>query len=126
MSLPRWADDVISTPVFKDSYALLLRLNPFFQVGDFDRDGSLDVAVCVLERTTGKEGVALIRHERRGVTVIGAGQSFGNGGDDFQWMGIWRVEPAQHGDVLYVEKPESAGGTISWNGSGFDWTQAGD
>ena len=46
--------------------------------------------------------------------------------------GVWEEEPALaavpgfHGEVLYVEKPESAGGLIYWDGRSYQWIQWGD
>jgi hypothetical protein len=70
--------------------------------------------------------------------LLGAGTEIGNGGDDFGWLGVWRVEapprfkndgvpiPRYLGEVLYVEKPESASGWIGWNGRAYVWYQGSD
>jgi len=58
----------------------------------------------------------------------------GNGGDDWSWLWVWRVEepeghdePARRGrQLLLVEKPESASGYLWWDGSGYQWTQGAD
>jgi hypothetical protein len=126
MSLPRWVDSVIGPLLLKGRYALGLRLNPFFQVGDFDKDGRTDAAVFAREGTSGKEGILLLRRVHPSPTVIGMGHPFGNGGDNFTWLDIWRVEPAAGGDRLVVEKRESASGAISWDGKGYRWTQLSD
>ena len=126
MSLPRWVDSVIGPLLLKGRYALGLRLNPFFQVGDFDKDGRTDAAVFARDGTSGKEGILLLRRVHPAPTVIGMGHAFGNGGDDFRWLDIWRVEPAAGGDQLVVEKSQSASGGISWDRRGYRWTQLGD
>jgi len=63
----------------------------------------------------------------------------GNGGDNFDWMDIWKVVPksaaakslgraatALKGDALHVEKSESASALIYWNGAKYVWRQQGD
>ena len=69
------------------------------------------------------------------LAVIGAGTDLlGTGAYDFSRMDIWRVVAAadypkagiRSGDLLYVEKSESAGGLISWDGTQYRWTQFGD
>jgi hypothetical protein len=71
--------------------------------------------------------------------LLGAGTAIGNGGDDFTWLGYWRVEeppripnvfkdpvPRFIGEVLYVVKPEAASGWIGWNGRAYVWYQGAD
>jgi hypothetical protein len=71
---------------------------------------------------------------------IGAGTEIGNGGDNFDWMDIWKVVPKAtaakqvgrvsaallKGDALHVEKSESASALIFWNGKRYVWRQLGD
>ncbi len=126
MSLPGWVDSVVSPLILKGRYSLALRLNPFFQVGDFDNDGRTDAAVFARDGTSGKEGILLLRRVKPTPAVIGMGRDFGNGGDDFTWLDIWRVEATPRGDQLVVEKSESASGAITWDGQGYRWTQLSD
>ncbi|MFO0994923.1 MAG: hypothetical protein U1E67_23670 [Hyphomicrobiales bacterium] len=120
------------------NYTLSTRLNPYYVQGDFDGDGKTDTAVLVTERASGKQGIAFILD--RGIEVVGAGTSIGNGGDDLSWMDAWYVfgknkveqgafdeaPPTLKGDGLMAIKTESASGLIYWNGSGFAWYQQGD
>jgi len=126
MALPRWVDSVMGPLLLHRRYTLGLRLNPFFQVGDFDADQRPDAAVFVRDGSSGKEGILLLRRADPRPVPIGAGQSFGNGGDDFTWLEIWRMEPGRRGDQLVVEKSESASGAITWDGRGYGWTQLAD
>lgn len=73
-----------------------------------------------------KYGVLMLRRSDPRPRALGAGSAFGNGGDDFHWLNIWRVEPTARGDQLFVEKSESASGAITWDGRGYRWTQLGD
>jgi hypothetical protein len=58
--------------------------------------------------------------------MLGGGRAFGNGGDDFTWLDIWRAEPARGHDQLFVEKSEPASGAITWDGRSYRWTQLAD
>jgi hypothetical protein len=126
MSLPRWVNGAIGHLVVEGPYALELGLNPFFQAGDFDNDRRRDAAVFVRDRASGKRGILLVRRSNPVPVKLGLGQTFGNGGDDFRWLNIWRVEPTAKGDQLVVEKSESASGAITWDGRKYRWTQLSD
>ena len=108
---------------------------------DFNGDGQADVAVLVKQRRGGKVGIAIFHYPGRQVHVIGAGHDFGNGGDDFEWMNVWRVErpgrlsPGGGGqskshrlqnEALFIEAAESAGAVVYWNGKKYVWYQQGD
>jgi hypothetical protein len=126
-------------PVGK-KYDLSFRINPFYLEGDFNGDGNTDLAVLVNERSTGKVGIAIIHGTIGKVSILGAGITVGNGGDDFEWMDAWQVyskKRAAHaagetsvshlrGDALLVEKSEAASAFIYWNGKRFVWSQQGD
>ena len=81
----------------------------------------------------------MIRHGTTGIELLGAGNEFSNGGDDFRWMDVWRIArppktpnvfkdslPRFAGEVLYLEKSESASGYVGWIGKRFVWYQVGD
>jgi hypothetical protein len=133
-NLPRLAGTVLARGGRADKYEVFLGLNPYFIRGQFDDDSAIDVAVQIREKSTGKRGVAIIHGTDSSLHVIGAGTPFGNGGDDFSWLWVWRAEPpTARPDIstvgrefLYVEKPESAGGMVWWNGRAYVWTQHGD
>src|SRR5215831_13607314 len=88
---PFWADQAWSKLVAKTPVRLSTRLNPFVWRGDFDGNGLQDLAVLIAETKTKKEGIVFLLQGRASV-VVGAGQDFGNGGDDFSWMDVWHVE----------------------------------
>ncbi len=132
-NVPRWAIEVLGTQ-FQAQYEWYDRVNPFYQRGDFDGDGQTDLAVLIRHKATRKVGIAFVHRGTGTIHVVGAGTRLGNGGDDFTWLGVWRVDdgralrevPGFRGEVLYVEKPESAGGLIYWDGSRYQWVQRGD
>jgi hypothetical protein len=133
--LPEWAQGATTEPAFERQYTFDLRMNPFVLEGDFDRDGRRDVAIWVCDRASERAGIAIVRRAGVQLVVIGAGtDTLRTGAYDFSRMDIWRVVPAAEypkagirtGDLLYVEKSESGGGLISWDGTRYRWTQFGD
>ena len=121
-------------------YDFSFRVNPSYLNADFNGDGKMDAAVLVKERSTGKIGIAIIDGTTGKLSVLGAGISIGNGGDDFEWMDSWQVQSKTHaahavnktsgphfkGDALLVEKSEAASALIYWNGKRYVWSQQGD
>lgn len=119
-------------------YELSFRLNPFYLRGDFNGDGTPDIAVLVKQTKTNKTGIVVFHTGGRHI-VIGAGIETGNGGDDFEWMDYWYVYPKHRlqpgrvgrvpplrGEALYVGKSESASALLYWNGKEYAWHQMGD
>jgi hypothetical protein len=133
-NLPRWADAILHDGRYLDHYELFTGLNPYYVAGRFDADTIPDLAVQIREKATGHRGIAIIHRGSKRVAILGAGQPLGNGGDDWSWLWVWRVEDGlpepestfRGHDVLLVEKPESAGGRLWWDGQSYQWTQAGD
>jgi hypothetical protein len=137
-SLPPEAAKALAMFPQTTRYALTARLNPYYLQGDFDGDGATDTALLIIEKATGKQGIAVVAGGQ--VMVVGAGQAFGNGGDDFAWMDAWYIyekgtveqgafegtPPKLRGDALMVIKTESASGLIYWSGRAFAWYQQGD
>ena len=101
-------------------------MKPFFHVGDFNGDGESDVALLIKEKTTGKVGIAILEAKTKEFKIFGAGKSFGNGGDDFDWMDAWSIRHSGKVDRLYVAKSEAASAVIYWDGSKYKWQQEGD
>jgi hypothetical protein len=130
---------IIRGPLAK-KYEVSFSMNPFYLRGDFNRDGKIDVAVLVKQRSTGKSGIAIVHGGTSKVTILGAGTAVGNGGDDFEWMDTWQVYskirvapgrdvtnvPHLRGDALLVGKSEAASALICWNGKRYVWLQEGD
>jgi hypothetical protein len=122
------------------AYSFSFHLKPFFLQGDFNGDGKADKAVLIKQTATGKFGIAIIHGGSKEVSILGAGKTFGNGGDDFSWMDHWdlfskssvgqgvgeNAPPILKGDAIFVEKTESASALIYWDGKQYQWYQQGD
>jgi hypothetical protein len=107
-------------------YELVQKLQPSFYVGDFNGDGTSDVALLIKERTTAKVGIAIVKGGEGKIKIVGAGKSFGNGGDDFSWMDAWSIRHTGNLDRLHFAKSEAASAEIYWDGSRYKWQQEGD
>lgn len=129
-------------------YDLADNPNPPYLNGDFDGDGRPDYAISVINKTTKKHGIAIIRSSMAAVDVLGAGGTklrVGSGPDaylleDFDWMDEWHVQSKataskelgrkvaalMRGDGIVVEKSESASGLVYWDGKRWLWRQMGD
>ena len=122
---PAWSVKVF-TERLSTRYELVQKLEPSFYVGDFNGDGASDVALLIKEKATTKVGIAIVEGGERKTKIVGAGKSFGNGGDDFSWMDTWSVRHAGKVDRLYVAKSDAASAVIYWDGSKYKWQQEGD
>ena len=124
--IPKWATTMLDIYEYEKEYVISDYLEPFKHEYDFNRDFLLDVAVLIEEKATEKKGILIIHNKNRNSYIVGAGTIFGNGGDDFKWMNIWKYDRIDDIIGLYVEKSESASGFISWNGKKYIWTQLSD
>ena len=107
-------------------YELVQKPEPSFYVGDFNGDGTSDVALLIKEKTTTKVGIAIFEGREQKIKIVGAGKSFGDGGDDFSWMDVWSIRHTGKVDRLHVAKSEAASAVIYWDGSKYKWQQEGD
>ena len=123
--LPSWAIKAFNEKL-SARYELVKKIEPSFFAGDFNGDGRSDVALLIQERTTGKVGIAILESGKNQFKILGAGKSFGNGGDDFSWMDVWSMRHSGKADQLYVGKSEAASAVIYWDGSKYKWQQEGD
>jgi hypothetical protein len=123
--LPAWSVKVFNEKL-STHYELFQKLQPSFYVGDFNGDGTSDVALLIEQKATAKIGIAIIEGGKQQTKIVGAGKSFGNGGDDFSWMDAWSIRHLGKVDRLYVAKSEAASALICWDGSKYKWQQEGD
>jgi hypothetical protein len=122
------------------AYALSAHINPYYLQGDFNGDGHTDTCLLLRERASGKAGILIVDGATELTSVLGAGQHFGNGGDDFAWMDAWyvypqglvqrgadeRAPPLLEGDALMLIKTEAASAIVYWTGAEYAWYQQGD
>ncbi len=139
-NLPSWALVILEEKGFASTYTLSNRINPYFLHGDFNGDGKLDVAVMIVKKDSGHHGIAIVHAGLSTVSVVGAGQSIGSGGNDFSWLDAWSLSarqpvqpgasgkkpPVLKGDALLVQKLEAASALIYWDGMAYRWYQQGD
>src|SRR5262249_30625432 len=136
--LPHWAAERWPAAAEQLQLEIFARINPFFQRGDFDGDGRPDIAILVQHKVNRKVGL-LILHRSGRRSLLGAGQQFANGGDDFDWVDLWWVEDRgtlQRGhydptvrlqvDGLLLATEGSASGLIYFSKGRFRWQQQGD
>lgn len=144
-ALPRWGQDQFKK--FAGKYDLGKYGESPFLEADFSGDKKLDLAIPIERKTDKKKGVLILFAESNHVFVIGAGFTFENAGDDFNWATTWSIirDRTVHettlkpnGDVdgereITLERPaigirqqEGSGGLIYFNGKKFIWIHQGD
>jgi hypothetical protein len=132
-NVPEWIVQRFCAKNLCAQYEFAFTLNPFYLRGDFDGDGKPNAAILVRNKESAKVGIAICHTGKNEVFFVGAGTTIGNAGDDFSWMDAWQVyanartgRPKLIGEALLVEKSESGGGLIYWDGKHYKWQQRGD
>ncbi len=140
-SIPAFAQKRFEASPLSKNVEISFALNPFYQSGDFDGDGKLDVALLVKDKVSGKAGIVIIHSGTRPAVLLGAGTPWmGHAKYDFDWMDAWQVypkgpveqgvgegkPPSLRGDAILAEQTEAASGLIYWTGSSYRWYQQGD
>lgn len=136
--LPAWVGKPWAAAYAARHLEIFGGIDPFFQRGDFNGDGKVDVAILVRRKPAAKIGI-LILHRDGQSALLGAGRAFGNGGDDFAWMDQWSVEERgstqrnqgdpslrPRADALVVAREGSASALISYRNGKYTWQQRGD
>ena len=138
--LPDWTTTTLKKLKLDSLYKLSDFINPFYIEADFDGDNKSDIAVATEQTKTKKKGIIILHRATGRYFVLGAGNNFGNGGDNFDWMDIWKVYTDKKispgvGEIkpmdlkvngIYIAKSESSGGVIFWTGNKYKWYQHGD
>ena len=136
-AIPDWAKEIFSQKLAA-RYRYFNGLHPAHLEADFNGDKKQDVAVLIRNKSSGKIGIAIVLRDK-GITILGAGTPFGNGGDNFDWMDRWSIckkgdvngeagggTPTLIGDALLLEKMDSASAIVFWDGKEYHWYQQGD
>jgi hypothetical protein len=148
-NLPDRVHDAFQHAGLFKTYQLADAVNPFYLRGDFDGDSRPDYAVLIENRKLKHRAVAILLSSIHDIQILGLGGKrlrvgFGADSyllDDFDWMDAWQIVPKQplsknelnekvpaqmRGEGLLVEKTESAGAVIFWDGKQFRWYQTDD
>ena len=112
---------------FFDHYEVYFQMAPFFQRGDFNGDGSFDIAIQVVSKTTRKRGIVFLHHNDLNYQVIGAGKKFGDLGDDFSWLKKWRIDSyslqqnriSATAEALILDNPDFPKSLVYFDGSRY-------
>lgn len=121
-------------------------LNPFYLEADFNGQGKLDVAICISEPSTNKQGILIQHGEDRTYYILGAGRTF-NDMDNFHWMEVWKVYREKTAErttftadfdiegsetvalsnvAIQVSSSESSYNLITWDGTNYIWIHTGE
>ncbi len=151
-TLPKSAQEITSQVWFKQKYTSAPFVKPSYIEADFNGDKQADVAILIREKKTQKKGIMIVHGKTNAYVVLGAGNTFGAGGDDFSWMDKWQLytnPTAQEtifnettGDIIggktvrlkhpcvlvadYEDGGFLAGGLIYWNGKKYTWIHQGE
>lgn len=146
-NLPDWIN--FSLERIKNDRVLIIdrTLNPFYLESDFNGDGILDIAMFVIDKQSKKKGVLIIHGNSFDKFLLGAGQKFGNGGDDFSWMDVWKIYRKSTAEetifnkdfdiegsktiqikntAISVSSSEGASNLILWKDGKYCWIHTGD
>ncbi|MGV7225170.1 MAG: hypothetical protein ACQ9MH_27090 [Nitrospinales bacterium] len=122
-------------------------INPFYLQADFDGNGLVDLALIIKDSKTGKQGILIIHSETKNCYQIGGGINFGNGGDNWTWMDVWKIYAhktaektifSSDNDIveketvriqntgIQVASSEGTANLITWDGNKYIWIHTGD
>lgn len=120
-------------------------LNPHYLTADFNGDGYLDTAFAMI--LNNKKGIRIKHGNTNEEFIIGAGNEFGNGGDNFYWVENWNlvtdsityeVTFMNEGDIdgsrdikldnpaFYIGTEEQGGATVAWKEGKYIWIHQAD
>ncbi|MGN6638878.1 MAG: hypothetical protein ACTHJ8_08195 [Mucilaginibacter sp.] len=133
------------------NYSLSNYIKPTYLNADFNGDNIPDVAALIVQRKTNKKGIIIMLARINKYFILGAGQNFGNGSDNFQWIRKWNIYNKsfawetvvnKDGDLVGARKiklshaailtsdlidgESNSGGIINWSESKFIWIQQGE
>jgi hypothetical protein len=115
---------------FFDLYEVYFDMSPFFQRGDFNGDGKIDIAIQVVSKTSRKRGIVFLHHNDLNYHVIGAGKQFGTLGNDFSWLKKWRIDSytqqqdqlSASAEALILDNPEFPKSLVYFDGKHYQTT----
>ncbi|HEV8382487.1 MAG TPA: hypothetical protein VGQ29_12930 [Gemmatimonadales bacterium] len=129
--IPLWADSALRRAGLDQQFGLSSKLSPIYEVGDFDRDGLVDIAVEVKDSGGLRCGIAIVHRIDRSVHIVGAGRPLANGHD---WLacGDWGIQFTQHTErygasgpaLLYISERGTLEAWLVWDGNSYVWVPA--
>jgi hypothetical protein len=138
---------LLNSATIENDLTVIGKINPFYLQSDFDGDGLVDLAVFIEDAKTRKQGILIIHSKTRKSYQLGAGIDFGNGGDDWTWMDVWKIYSQETADKtifssdqdiagketitlknigIEVAASESTSNVITWDGRKYIWIHTGD
>lgn len=138
--LPKWVSNskAIASLISENKYQIEDRLNALFLEEDFNGDGTVDVALPIIETKTNKKGFVVIHGKTFEVFVLGAGTIFKDALDDNQdYIDVWKINRLQENEPgiteerevlkplildnpsIEIEASEVGGGQIYWDGKEY-------
>jgi hypothetical protein len=128
-NLPEWVQQTLIRRAFFQRYALFYEVNPFYVSGRLDSDSIGDVALQIIEKSSGKRGIAFVQGRDSSVRFLGAGTPQPNGVDDLRDVWFWRIEgrsalreePVQGIEIIRLGASPSEWSIVWWNGARYIW-----
>jgi hypothetical protein len=138
-NIPAWVRNEFAAKHMDEHYTITYTMFPYTFKGDFNGDERRDAVIQLVEKKSGKSGVAIFHAKRpqaiyTNVAILGAGKPLGTAGDDFKWANSWNVIPLRklptsgvkgvtdaQGDLLLLERRGSTKGAIYWDGKRYTW-----
>jgi hypothetical protein len=128
-NLPEWVQQALIRREFFRRYGLFYEVNPFYLSGRLDGDSIGDVALQIIETSSGKRGIAFVQGRDSSVQFLGAGTPLPNGVDDLRDVWFWRIEgrsalreePVQGLEIIRLGATPSEWSIVWWNGARYVW-----
>jgi len=128
-NLPEWVQQALIRRTFFQRYALFYEVNPFYLSGRLDGDSIADVALQIIEKDSGKRGIAFVQGRDSSVRFLGAGTPLPNRVDDLRDVWFWRIEgrsalreePVEGIEIIRLGASPSEWSIVWWNGARYIW-----
>lgn len=129
-ALPHWAVRSFEKPAFKSSYTFDTSINPFYLNVDVDGNQTIDIAAVVVDKASGRRGVAILQHESDSVHIFGAGKPNSLGGNNWNWLVGWKAEERltagsavqkNVGTALILFTETGGANWMYWDGKEWEW-----
>jgi hypothetical protein len=146
-NLPDWVMTKIDFIQTSKNLIIDDTLNPFYLECDFNGDKVLDIALFVTDKDSNKKGILIIHGKSLKTFLIGAGDSFCNKSDNFNWLKVWKlyrnntayettftenmdIEGSKPVKLFYVAiqvaQSEETPNLIVWDGNKYTWIHTGE